>query len=580
MNNEVRKSRIYTYFHGSGNIFQQFVAVVGILCIFLGIAAGQARNLRIDNAQQKHTKLQATATELKKEYQSLYNDYTTSDSYNFNCKLYEEAEIAENDKNSNEKTAYNNALKAYNDAEAKVKAACPSIALREKADECKATYETIYNKYQYKYWFNATKYAAIEISEYDYYESEKTAYNNALNAYLEAEQKAKVAEDAEKNNAEIATLVANSEKLKTEYENLHRKYTEGAEYNFICTKFEEIDVVKGEKYTEEKTALNKALKEYSKADEKATKALNKYESLIASNSIFQVILQIIGFIAVAIGLIWSIIKKFTLNKKAGEEAYDEEIQIKIEDAKVKALEKLNIVAEQIENVEPVVLNGIAAYDSASSKKAVGRFAGLFHGIFSLFSSIKVIIIGAVAAAVYAAISSVFGGAFFIPVIVAIALAVVLGIKVYNKYEKESYVEPKIFEKLEKMYPNLMFRLGTDNRVRASLPAITVYMFGDEQIYMYYQYFDIVTGKIFFEGVHEYFYEDIVGVVSAQETKKLFKRAGLFKKESVDYLKESITVVSSGCQHSESYIVPMGSSLLDTSFVGMRNLIRQKKSDNE
>jgi hypothetical protein len=106
------------------------------------------------------------------------------------------------------------------------------------------------------------------------------------------------------------------------------------------------------------------------------------------------------------------------------------------------------------------------------------------------------------------------------------------------------------------------------------------MFGDDQLYMYYQYLDIVTGRVFCEGVHEYFYEDIVGITSSQETKKIFKRYGFMKLflKSIDYLKESITVVSSGCTHKESYIVDMGNSLLDTQFIGMRNLIRQKKAE--
>jgi hypothetical protein len=126
----------------------------------------------------------------------------------------------------------------------------------------------------------------------------------------------------------------------------------------------------------------------------------------------------------------------------------------------------------------------------------------------------------------------------------------------------------------------MSKLGSDNGVRVSLPSITVYMFGDDQLYVYYQYLDLVTGRIFYEGVNEYFYEDIVAVTSSQEARKIFKRCGflnLFLK-SIDYLRESITVVSSGCMHSESYIVDMGNSLLDTQFVGMRNLIRQKKAE--
>ncbi|MBQ8003389.1 MAG: hypothetical protein IJ297_08105, partial [Clostridia bacterium] len=94
------------------------------------------------------------------------------------------------------------------------------------------------------------------------------------------------------------------------------------------------------------------------------------------------------------------------------------------------------------------------------------------------------------------------------------------------------------------------------------------------------YLDIVTGKIFCEGVQEYFYEDIVAVTSAQEVKKAYKAYGFLnlRRRTIDYLRESITVVSSGCMHKESYVVDMGNSLLDTKFVGMRNLIRQKKME--
>ena len=153
-------------------------------------------------------------------------------------------------------------------------------------------------------------------------------------------------------------------------------------------------------------------------------------------------------------------------------------------------------------------------------------------------------------------------------------------KNYKKFEMESYVSPHAIERLTRFTPNFISKLGSDDAVRVSLPAITVYMFGDDQLYMYYQYLDIVTGRIFCEGVHEYFYEDIVGITSSQETKKIFKRYGFMKLffKSIDYLKESIMVVSSGCTHKESYIVDIGNSLLDTQFIGMRNLIRQKKAE--
>jgi hypothetical protein len=579
MNSEIRQSKIYSYFHGPGNVFQQFIIAVGILCILLSPVAGRAQDIKASNTHEKYVELNTTAQELKKSYEKLFDEYSTSDSYNFNCELFEEVKIAENDKNLTEKTAYNNALKAYKDAEEKANASKKSTALKKTAEELKVKYQNLYDNYQYRYWFDAELFGEISIDSYDWYESEKTAYNNALRAYKEADKNAKAAEAEEKKDSKYAEADANVAKLKAECEKLYNEYHGNPKYNFICTEYEEIEVLKDDKFSEEKSAHNKALKEYTKAAEKAEKKLNKYESLRSSPSALSVLFPIVGVIAVIAGIIWSIIKKFTFNKKSCEEAYDEELQIKVEEAKEKALEKLNIVAEQIDKVEPVVLNGIATY-SSTTKNAANRLGAVVQGLVDLFVATKVIIIGAIAAAIYCGISMIFGSAFFIPAIGAVALSVFLGIKFYNKYEKEFYVNTKLIKKLEKMQPSLFVKLGTDSNIRVSLPAITVYMFGDEQIYMYYQYLDIVTGKIFCEGIHEYFYEDIVGVVSAQETKKIFKRAGFLKLfiKPVDYLKESITVVSSGCQHSESYIVPVGNSLLDTSFVGMRNLIRQKKAE--
>ncbi len=348
--------------------------------------------------------------------------------------------------------------------------------------------------------------------------------------------------------------------------------------------YEEIEVDEDDEDYDEIVACNEALNEYETAAEQAQAAYDRYETAAYSASPAEVLFPLIGGIIVLAALIWIIAKKKSFNKKPGEEAYDEEIQIKIEEAKLKALDKLNIVAEQIDKVEPVVLNGIADYDTAANKNPIGKVAAMFQHLVKLISSISTLILGSIAGALYFAFGMFLSqnGVFVLAVIGAFALSAVAGFMLYKKYEQNAYVSPKTIKKLEGMYPNLIFKLGSDDNIRVSLPAITVYMFSDEQIYMYYQYFDIVTGKIFCEGIHEYFYEDIVGVVSKQETKKIFKRAGFLKLslKAIDYLKENITVVSSGCQHSESYIVPMGSSLLDTKFVGMRNLIRQKKADNE
>ncbi|MBR0348611.1 MAG: hypothetical protein IIX16_03135 [Clostridia bacterium] len=431
MNNETRRSKIYSYFYGAGTVFQQFLIAVGIMFIILGPVAEQASYAKVERVREEYNELSDQADAFEDEYREIYYD-----NYNkLNVDMGEEATVTQNDRFANEKNAY-----------------------------------------------------------------------------------------------------------------------------------------------------NKALKEYKEADEKATKAYEDYENMRYSDSAGEVLLPLFGAVIIIAGVIWSIKKKISFNSKSCEQAYDEEIMIKVSEARTKALTKLNIVAEQIDKVEPVILHGIAEYDPSANKNPIGRLAALFQGILKLFSLVDVILIGAVGAAIYAGIAMMFAemGLFIVAVIGAFVISAVIGLKLYKKYEKESYVSPKKIKKLEKMYPTLLFRFGSDDRIRVSLPAITVYMFGEEQLYMYYQYFDVVTGKIFCEGIQEYFYEDIVAVTSSQETKKVFKRTGFLRLfiKAIDYLKESITVVSSGCQHSESYIVPMGYSLLDTSFVGMRNLIRQKKSGNE
>ena len=574
MNPEVRKSKIYSYFYGAGTAFQQFIVIVGILFIMLGFASTQARYIKMNNTYEKYNKLNDEAEVLYDEYYKLFSEYTYDEKYNFNCKLNVEAEIVEGDKNAAEKEAYNKALNDYNDAEAKAAAAKKSYeasAPYKAASTLKSTYDRIYRSYRYR--FTVTQYEMVTINENDLYATEKAEHNEALKAYNDA-VKAAEATDTYKNYAQLAK---NADDLKAAYEKLYNDYTTTDICRFVCTIDEAAEIAENDKFKEEKENLNNKLASYTDSQAKADKVYEKYINMRNSNS-SPVLYMILGVIAILAGLIWSLIKKNSFDKKSCEEAYDEELSVRIEDAKVKAMEKLNIVAEQIDMVEPVVLNGVATIEASVAKKSAGKIANFMNTL----SYIGGIILGSLVTGLYSLIASRFGGAFFIPVLVAIALAGFLGFKFYNKYEKESYVNPKKIDKLEKFNPNLITKLGTDEAIRVSLPAITVYMFGAEQIYMYYQYLDIVTGKIFCEGIHEYFYEDVVGVVSSQETKKVFKPTGFLKLsfKVIEYLRESITVVTSGCQHAEAYIVPMGNSLLDTSFVGMRNLIRQKKNDDE
>ena len=388
----------------------------------------------------------------------------------------------------------------------------------------------------------------------------------------------------------LATVAAtaNYQNYMNKRENLYDAYAEAEDayediyyecgYRFDVDWEERAVLDKDDEDYDLKREYNKKLSEYQEAEAKYDKFIDKGPS----SGFMGVLCKIIGWLSVAAGVLWFIYKKLSFNKD-GEAEYDEELKDKIEEAKQKALEKLNIIADQIERVEPVVLNGVAHTDGPDVVPSSGPIAKALKAMLRFLVVWGKIILGAIAVIVFSAIAGAIAKnmvVFVLVFVVAAAALGALGYYIYKKFEMESYVSPKVIKRLTMFSPRFISKLGSDENVRVSLPAITVYMFGDDQLYMYYQYLDIVTGRIFCEGVHEYFYEDIVGVTSSQETKKIFKRCGFMKLflKSIDYLRESITVVTSGCTHRETYIVDMGNSLLDTQFIGMRNLIRQKKAE--
>lgn len=340
-----------------------------------------------------------------------------------------------------------------------------------------------------------------------------------------------------------------------------------------------------DRYGDEDTNWNKTAKEYNKALDKyqdANEKLSEFRSKSPSDSFWAGFCNFLGWATLVVALVWMIIKKLAFNKD-GEEEYDLELSDILARAKERALKKLNIVAEQIDMVDPVVLNGITTSNGNNAAVKKNLFGAFFSGLIKFVLNFGVIILGLIAAAILSAIVGLIAKnnvVFVIMLILVLALVGFIGKLVFTKYEKESFISPKTIKNLEKFYPNAMTKLGSDEKVRVSLPTVTVYMFSGEQLYVYTQYVDIVTGKIFYEGVREFFYEDVVGITSGQETRKIFKRYGFFGLllKSIDYLVEDITVVTKGGTYSEAYITNVGDSLLDTQFMGMRNLIRQKKNE--
>lgn len=458
MNEDIRRSKIYSYFYGKNTVFQQFLIVVGVVIAFFSNCFATNQHARLIKLEEEYESKKDVAEAYYDDYQSLYSQYY----YDFDIEFEEKVPVSDNDKLYEQKYSYNNALEMFQEA-------------RSDADSSFVKY-----------------YRAIYGTAPDY-------------------------RDSSESYSSYASL-----------------YDDDVYY---C-----------------------------------------YEDYAGGLNLF----VILGGLVVVAGLIWIGIKKIFPNKKEGEEAVDLEVQIRIKEAKSEALNKLNIVAEQIEKVEPVLLCGIANQDNNAAVLRRGLLSKLIQSIAKLFISIEPLLLSAVVggAVYFLTYKAAENNLFYVALVVSLLIAGVIGFFLFKKFEVKSFVSMRTLRKLEKIDPKLIVKLGSDDCIRVSLPAITVYMFGNEQLYMYYQYIDIVTGKVFCDGVQEYFYEDIVAVTSEQKIKKVYKRGGCLNLRLIplDYLKESIQVITSGCRRTETYIVPVGSSLLDTRFIGMRNLIREKKME--
>lgn len=340
---------------------------------------------------------------------------------------------------------------------------------------------------------------------------------------------------------------------------------------------QEAEVEAEDQYKTEKNKYNDALEKFKKAEEK----YNDMRSKGSSKGFLGGLCTFIGIVSLVGGLGWIVYKKWSINY-VGQAEYDAELAKLTEEAKTRGLEKLNIVAEQVDSIEPVVLDG-EGVPEAAAVEAVGKIKNMLSKALQFVLKFLDLILGAIAIAIYTAILPGLAksmGAFVFFFLVTVAGMGYYGYYLYKKYEQNSYVREKEFDRLEKFAPVSMTKLGSDDKIRVSLPAVIVYMFGQDQLYMYYHCIDIVTGETFAEGVQEYFYEDIVGVTSSQKVKKLLVRHGFLRLflRTIRYQKESITIATKGGSHSETYLVDMGQSLLDTKFLGMRNLIRQKKNE--
>lgn len=322
--------------------------------------------------------------------------------------------------------------------------------------------------------------------------------------------------------------------------------------------------------------LDDALEDLEKAESKLEKARSKGPG----KGFLGILCIILGIASIAIGALWFLWRKLAYNTE-GEAEYDAELAEITVNAKARAMQKIMTADPQAGVGEAIVLSGLADPRGEDVQIRTNFLAAWLYKVIVFILHFDKIIIGLVAAFIINAVvlfvsKNTF--LFFIMLAAVCVGAVALGGVLYKKFEKESYVPQYEINRLIRFVPKLMIKLGGDDRVRASLPSVTVYVRGEDHLYVYYQYVDIVTGRVFCEGVREAFYEDIIGVSSEQDTKKIFKRCGflyLFFKD-VDYRVEEISVVTGGRTYNERYIVDMDTCLHDSPFIVTRNAVRNNK----
>lgn len=262
-------------------------------------------------------------------------------------------------------------------------------------------------------------------------------------------------------------------------------------------------------------------------DPSEMKTIRKY---FLSQRILPTVLIIVGIpliFAMGIGLIFIVIGIVLMLRSnyKGEDVVDRAVTRQIRNLKKRGLDKLNLIQNQVSLIDPVILIGIGAspdssFDAARAATQIKNKKGLFHyfNIFNLF-----------------------------------------------KKKKSDGTENDPVEAM---------RIGSDDCLRTLLIEVSVYVFTEQQLFMYKGDVDISTGLVYSEMTAECFYQDIEGMNFSQSIYKVFSQK---KKKYMNKIMESFTLYLGGCKFSASMNTEMNDSALDNQFTAMRNLIRDKKN---
>ena len=192
---------------------------------------------------------------------------------------------------------------------------------------------------------------------------------------------------------------------------------------------------------------------------------------------------VVGIFLLLGGIIWFLYNKFSVDHE-GESEVDKAKEHEIALTKERALKKLNILEDQVSDVDPVVVSGRGTEPASS-------------GLVIKTSFLK---------------------------------------KLLKRKKKNEDVEDPIYR----------VKIGSDDKFRCSLVSISVFMFGEKQLYIYFSQVDLATGLVYSEGTHEYFYSDINAMSFYQDKEKIFN----FKKKKFErILFECVKIFASGCSYT-------------------------------
>ncbi|MBO5146292.1 MAG: zinc ribbon domain-containing protein [Lachnospiraceae bacterium] len=235
---------------------------------------------------------------------------------------------------------------------------------------------------------------------------------------------------------------------------------------------------------------------------------------------------IIGIPILIIGIV-GLVRSFTAGVNEVDMAWNAYADV----LSKRGIQKLNVIEEQVNLIDPVVLVGFGASPD-SSFEAAKELGGSRSALGRLFSF-------------------------------SYWLSLLARLWPFGKKTKGTELDP--YE---------ASRIGKDDILRSMLMSVSVYRFSEEQVLIYTGNLDISTGLIYNERTEEVFYQDIEGIRFSQS---VFKVYSTNKKRFVNKARESLELYLSGCTLHASFRTDMNTSVIQNQFSAMRSLIRDKKN---